>query len=601
MLFVKTIILVALIAVKLTDCIKTNKYNDFESSQRTERRHKIKQVHYAVKGTINPIEIKTISVKNVDIDPFVNTNIKWMAKAIWDGSNYNETGWSLLEIETNKDASNFDQAFALGVLEGQLTRDQISLHLRNNVGDFCMKQNAKTAECIKLKDFLQKNLEWMNDQIVNNQNDPYWHHVNLIWKQFFGLYHGYNNLTTSSSANSKYDHMESMIKDVDAYFNLLVLQMNGDMDELMASLNNIENRFMGGSCSALIKLLPDNSDLFVSHDTWTVFESMLRILKHYKLNYRLTSNPNEGARIPGSEISFSSYPGIMSSIDDFNILNSKLVVQETTIGNANTTLWQHVTPQTNLYWIRNQVANRLAFTGPDWAKIFAEWNSGTYNNQWMIVDMKEFFPGVTPLRPGLLTILEQVPGNIMIADKTYVLEDQTYWSSYNIAYFPEIYNISGTFESYLEYGDFFSYEKTPRAQIFSRDHSNVKDIDSMIKMMRYNDYTRDPLSECPKCTPPYSAENTIAARSDLNPASGSYPFASLGHRDHGATDMKLTTWKMSRDLEFIAFAGPTYDENEAKRIPPFCWSTSDFGNTTNHFGLADCWAHEPLHIIWSMK
>ena len=55
---------------------------------------------------------------------------------------------------------------------------------------------------------------------------------------------------------------------------------------------------------------------------------------------------------------------------------------------------------------------------------------------------------------------------------------------------------------------------------------------------RYNDYTHDPLSKC-NCTPPYSAENAISARCDLNPASGKYPFAALGHRQHGGTDAKV--------------------------------------------------------------
>jgi len=55
---------------------------------------------------------------------------------------------------------------------------------------------------------------------------------------------------------------------------------------------------------------------------------------------------------------------------------------------------------------------------------------------------------------------------------------------------------------------------------------------------RYNDYTHDPLSAC-NCTPPYSAENAISARCDLNPANGTYPFDSLGHRSHGGSDAKV--------------------------------------------------------------
>jgi hypothetical protein len=32
------------------------------------------------------------------------------------------------------------------------------------------------------------------------------------------------------------------------------------------------------------------------------------------------------------------------------------------------------------------VSNRLATDGKEWTKIFEKFNSGTYNNQWMIID-----------------------------------------------------------------------------------------------------------------------------------------------------------------------------------------------------------------------
>ena len=57
---------------------------------------------------------------------------------------------------------------------------------------------------------------------------------------------------------------------------------------------------------------------------------------------------------------------------------------------------------------------------------------------------------------------------------------------------------------------------------------------------RYNNFQHDPLSQC-NCTPPYSGENSISARSDLNPSDGTYPFSALGHRRHGGTDNKVFT------------------------------------------------------------
>ncbi len=61
--------------------------------------------------------------------------------------------------------------------------------------------------------------------------------------------------------------------------------------------------------------------------------------------------------------------------------------------------------------------------------------------------------------------------------------------------------------------------------------------------------------------------------------------------------MKLTSWEISKDLEFIAICGPTYDNED---ILPFNWSTSDFGNSTNHFGLSETFKFQPIHVHWSL-
>ncbi|KAL0185328.1 hypothetical protein M9458_021025, partial [Cirrhinus mrigala] len=71
-------------------------------------------------------------------------------------------------------------------------------------------------------------------------------------------------------------------------FGFLLFQMGGDLEDLEAVLNkSSQSRTVGsGSCSALIKFLPDHKDLLVSHDTWNTYQSMLRILKRYSFSYR---------------------------------------------------------------------------------------------------------------------------------------------------------------------------------------------------------------------------------------------------------------------------------------------------------------------------
>jgi hypothetical protein len=354
-------------------------------------------------------------------------------------------------------------------------------------------------------------------------------------------------------------------------------------------------RLMGsGKCSALVKLLPHNSDLYSSQVTWNDFVSMIRILKHYYLGFH--ELPGTGSPLIAAQSqTFSSYPGTIQSGDDFYVLSSGLVTMETTIGNSNNSLYVDIKPRgINLEWVRAIVANRLAKNGTHWAELFKELNSGTYNNQWMVIDYNLFTPGEDELKDGLLTVLEQIPTLIMYRDATDMLRGQNYWPSYNIPSFETIFNKSGGQEGVAEYGDWFTYDMSPRARIFRRDQGKVRDMDSMVRLMRYNDYTRDPFSRC-NCTPPYSAENAVSARSDLNPVNGTYPFGALGHRSHGATDMKVTSWDWVKERKFLAIGGPPHED-----VPAFQWSTSSFRNLS-HEGHPDLWVFDPIVQEWDIQ
>lgn len=70
-------------------------------------------------------------------------------------------------------------------------------------------------------------------------------------------------------------------------------------------------------------------------------------------------------------------------------------------------------------------------------------------------------------------------------DETEILRDG-YWASYNVPFFEKVYNMSGYPEAAKKDGPNVTHQLCPRAKIFRRDQSNVKDLASMEYIMRYN-------------------------------------------------------------------------------------------------------------------
>ncbi|NXX76591.1 PLBLB protein, partial [Urocolius indicus] len=489
--------------------------------------------------------------------------------------------WAFLEVATNASYSDLLQAYAAGLAEAAVSEQLMYMHWMNTMVGYCGPFKYESEYCEKLRGYLEANLAWMEEQMGKGQDPEYWHQVRLALLQLKGLEDSYNGRLRFPQGRFSLSP-----------FGFLLLQLGGDLEDLESALNRSSpRRVLGsGSCSALLKLLPDQQDLLVAHDTWSSYQSMLRVLKKYTLPFRTSAGGAWAAQIPGSIQVFSSYPGTIFSGDDFYILSSGLVTLETTIGNNNPARWKLLEPRGSvLEWLRNIVANRLARSGAEWAGVFQRFNSGTYNNQWMVVDYKEF-PAKRPR--GVLTVLEQIPGLVVVADRTELLYQQGYWASYNLPYFEEISNASGIPELVRKYGDWFTYDKNPRAQIFRRNQTLVRDLDSMIRLMRSNNYLQDPLSRCKGCDPPQNAENAISARSDLNPANGTYPFPALRQRCHGGTDAKVTSRGLARALALVAASGPAWDD-----VPPFRWSTSPCSRLL-HMGHPDLWTFPPVEVRW---
>eukprot|EP00775_Hariotina_reticulata_P010288 gene10288-10447_t len=485
----------------------------------------------------------------------------WANYSHW--SNH-KSGFGQLHVCTSSAYSNAIQLQAAGFAEGYLTAPQIFDHWYN----WRFWLNHQTSDLYRVFDWLMQHHRWVMAEVgkPRNQGNQFWQAVALVMAQFQGIMDGYNARVVQEGRQLGIDFI-SMAEWV-------TLNTMGDIDDILellfpddpllgiSNLHKLEpaalaaRLAMRGRCSVLIKVTPDLSDLLVAHTTWYTYTGMSRIFKHY--NFQLN-----GQQWKSRLTSMSSYPGMISSMDDFYVLDSHLIVTETSNSVLDAKLWSQVVPQAALSWQRVLAANWLSSSGQDWAHWIQQHNSGTYNNQYMVIDMKHFAPS-QELQPGLLTVVEQMPGLVVFGDKTQALE-RGYWPSYNVPFFPEIYNRSGypQFKSKLESVDAnayrnvisgLSYQLAPRAKISRRDQGTVNSLESLKKYIRSNSWSTEPYSD----GSPFGA---ICGRGDLDPA---HPKAS------GCNDAKVTSYKLAMMNMAEVVNGPTLGDRDA--LGPFSWS-----------------------------
>lgn len=485
----------------------------------------------------------------------------------------NETGWDELELVTNALVDDKLQAYLAGYLEGYVTANLIESTLYNFITDH-------EKWCKAYGDFVGKSLNITMKKIRNKISDPYWHQVSLSLAQLAGLEDGYN-----AKKNNKSHYQDNEIKphlDLDPC-GLIFLNIYTEVDDIDSILKREEHLEPPMErCSALVKVIPGETDVFVGHNTWSWPKTMLRIVKRYVFNFSTSR---------AKSVTMSSYPGFIFSADDFYITSQHLVIQETSIDSYNPKVYEKTKIDKIVFeFIRNMVSNRLARDGAEWVKYFSLFNSGTYNNQFMIVDYKQFRPGF--IQPGFLYIAEQMPHMIKYIDATEILKKQSYWASYNVPYFTEIYHEAGYDRMYKQYGDHFSHSKNVRAQIFARDHAKVSNMSTMFHLMRYNNFQEDKLSAC-ACSPGnYSASRAIASRGDLNDKNGMYNIEE-GFDSMIAIDAKITSSELAINEEMIAISGPTNEQVEI-----FDWRHTQLTDQ-RHRDQPSRWIFKPMLVRWS--
>jgi hypothetical protein len=463
-------------------------------------------------------------------------------------------GFDLLAIKTNFAFDDTIQAEAAGYLEGYLTNNRIWSHYSNIkqriFGNNPFPDNAK--------EFMEKHERFIEDSFKEKPSDPVIYNSYLILKQLHGMRNAYNFIAQPEKKidNNEFHYIDSTgdMLDIIYYKNT---QARPNFKEM--SVESIVEYFhTTNHCSSLFKVKDDFSDIFFGHNTWLFYSAMTRLVKEYNFNF---NNPAIKAR----NIIFTSFPATLASTDDFYITSQDLAITETTNSIFNNKLYEKLNPNTLLTWERAMIANRLSVTSKEWAENFVQHNSGTYNNQFMILDMKQVDLDNKVINNEAMYIVEQIPGAFEINDITEMLR-YGYWPSYNVPYSKEIFKLSG-YEELIQQKPALKasvdYSTCARSNIFRREQSTITDVDSYKRLIRFNNYKKDPLSLG-------KPANAIAARSDLE------------YSCFGAIDAKVSSVKDARGSKkkIHIIAGPT---NEQQSV--FRWDNSESCKNDPRLGI----------------
>merc|ERR1719478_679683 len=322
-----------------------------------------------------------------------------------------------------------------------------------------------------------------------------------------------------------------------------------------------------GHCSAFVRVTEGNADLLVGHTTWDDYSDMTRIFKYYNFNL-------PGSSTMATNIGFSSYPGAISSMDDFYVMNSGMAVMETSLELLDLFAWDNIKDfPVNAHipgFMHVMACNRLAKSAAHWARLITTLNVGTYNAQWMIVDYNKFKPGLA-IPDNTLWVVETIPGMTHKEDLSNILRTSGYWASYNRPYFDPIRDASGHNAAQKSHGDLYSFLDSPRGKIFRTSAGGIGSLYDLRMLMTRNLYPFAGVE-------PNEPGHEISARMDL---AGTQPIP------NGGIDAKVTNRCLFKGLQVQATSGPSHGA-----LPVFKWTNSDGTEKWPgwpHDGQPDAW------------
>lgn len=313
-------------------------------------------------------------------------------------------GWSQLELESQSSYTDTVQAYAAGIMEGALTWHNIYMHWSNTIDAVCSKDEESEEFCDWLRGLITTNVDTVKKMAdMKGKHDYYWYQIALFYDQLDGLEIGFRKGVKRSRMDYEIPKQDFLlmnaavdIRDLKIYYTNFLMENSGLKPDPAKGI-------------MLLKLLksPNGlSKILLGHTSDGSYSSMLRMVKKYTLRYHLSA---ENARVtapgkdvedqerfvvPGTNIVFTGYPGVLASLDDFYVINGRrqhrLVAAGVKMESEHVNLWRKIDLVRSVSLApRVMAANRLGHSGRSWARYFSR-NPSTGVKQWLVIDMSRF-------------------------------------------------------------------------------------------------------------------------------------------------------------------------------------------------------------------
>ncbi|KAK2945644.1 putative Casein kinase I [Blattamonas nauphoetae] len=451
------------------------------------------------------------------------------------GTKYNQrqiNGWDKIYLSMNGSVDPMQSAFCMGAVEGYMMQEEIHAH-RLNMADYLTDKMESFEEKNVINDFASTNRRfvetWTKDP---NQSEIDFVRC-LLMEQFNGLHYGFNyNISDQFSLSKRQLWKLQCWRDCEDF-----LLSHQTRHELPGTPEEIDDIFMHGSGGIIVKVVETEGEVFVGHTTSGHYSSLVRCLK--EIRYVWDSHD--------CLLSYSGYPGVLSSTDSFVVINGQTAITTTPMMILNHSMWDPVTKNGFPFWIREMTANILGKDAEGWTNIMTLNSTFSVPLQGLFVDYSKLSKEKHIVLSGVVTRMEVFRDMSDLHDLTPHLTARRHYTMFGVPTSKNFHTLLGfeNVETSQTLKPYFGLNTSARHTVSEKIIEKVFNEEGMQNLMGYNDWTND--REGRTEHEPDSIL-TIAQRGELR---------EKRKRAWGSLDWKIASARMTAQQDFLARAFPT--------------------------------------------